>query len=226
MATNAAIMADAAALLDDDANRRYPLRRLRRWLNDATLEVSRRSEALRTKTTLPTLADTAEVTLPTDVVRLAEVYWQGTGERVNHPLYYKDHRGARSVWGSHRDIRVGTPAMFWTAGYPPTLTLSLYPKPSRTGTAEVHYYRTSQPISLAGQNDQAEVDLPVGWQDLCVQWICMRARESTREVGEAERWKAEFGGKLSALISASERFIDEPGSMEIDDWYPTFDEVW
>lgn len=227
MATNGDIMRRASILLDDEGNRRHGLHHMREYLNDATREISRRAECLRAKTTAATTADTASITLTQSIVRIHEVYWYDTGNQ-RYPLNFKPHRAGRSIWGISRDITTSTPQWWWTEGYPgsSSFTLHFWPIPSRDGTAEIHYYRYSSDISLAGTADDTEVDLPSGWQDAAVQWIIKRAREAEQQFDLADRAEREFDNRLAGLVDATSHFTDEPTAMILDDYYDVYGDNW
>jgi hypothetical protein len=217
---------EAALILDDENSARFPLVNLRRWCNEAQREVSRRAECLRASTTLAFSAADQSNDLTANVIRVGEVEWQPTGDTQWYPLVYRDHRASRPIWGTYQEITQGIPMMFWTQGYPgaASFTLHLYPTPSAAGTARIHYYRFATDLALTGSADATALDLPAGWGDCCVPWICYRAMQSTRETQRAAEFKAEFDEKVDMLIEASVRYVDEPGSIVMDDWYPDFDD--
>lgn len=224
MATAGATIAQASIILDDQGNVRSTPELMRVWFNEAQREVARRAECLRAKATVATTADTQSVTWTGAAIRIVECYWYGTGDTQRYPLVYRDHRAARSVWGSGRAISVGTPELFWTEGYPSSagFTIWMYPTPSTNGTLEVHYYRQATDIATDGTGDATTVDLPSGWHDVLVPFIVMRAFEAQRQYEMADRWRREFDERLVGLIDATVRFVDEPGQMMMDDWFDIF----
>lgn len=224
MSTLGNVIQRAAILLDDAGLVRSSPMMMREWVNEAQREVARRSECLRAKTTVSTTADTQSVTLTQPIIRISEAYWYGTGDTQRYPLVYRDHRANRAVWGSGRTIAVGTPELFWTEGYPSSasFTLWLFPTPSRNGTLELHYYRHSTDFALDGSDDATVIDLPSGWSDVLLPYVVMRALQAQRQYQLADQYRSEFNDRLTGLIDASVRYIDEPGSMIMDDWYDIF----
>jgi hypothetical protein len=218
----------ASAILDDPNQARFPLVQLRRWCNEGQREVSRRSECLRATTTLSFNAGDQSNDLTSSVIRVSEVEWQTTGDTQWYPLQFRDHRAARPIWGTHQEITQGIPELYWTQGYPgsTTFTLHLFPTPASAGTARIHYYRYSTDLSITGSADATAIDLPAGWEDCCLPWICYRAMQSARESARAGEFKAEFDERVGMLIEASVRYVDEPGSMVMDDWYDIFDDMF
>lgn len=224
MATAGSVIAAASIILDDTGNVRSTPELMRVWYNEACREIARRSECLRAKTTVSTTADTQSVTWAGSCIRIAECYWYGTGDTQRYPLVYRDHRANRAVWGSGRAISVGTPELFWTEGFPgsTSFTIWLYPTPSTNGTLEIHYYRFPTDIATDGSADASTVDLPSGWHDTITPFIVMRAFEAQRQYEMADRWRGEFDNRLTGLIDASVRYVDEPGTVAMDDWYDIF----
>lgn len=217
------MMLRAATLLDDRAMVRNDPMMLRMYINEAQREIARRSECLRAKTVLPIpAAQSHTINLP--VIRISEIYWSGATEGRKIPLVFRDHRANRAVWGSGRDIAQGTPEIYWTEGFPPALTVNLFPAPTRTGNLEIHYYRHATNHALDGLDDDQPLDLPQGWGDAITPYVLMRAYESQRKYETADNYRREFETRLVGLIEASTRFVDEPGSVMMDDWYDIFTE--
>jgi len=224
MATVGEIARQASILLDDEAGRRYRSEHLRTWIGEAQREVSRRAECLRATATISTTADTQSITITQDVVRLVECYWYPTGSSLRYPLVYRDHRAMRPIAGSYISTGAGVPEVFWTQGYPgaASFTLHFFPTPSEAGSAIIHYYRFAAAVSTTGSHDATEIDLPAGWSDCVLPWVLMRAREASREYEPAAMFKGQFEERLGNLTDASVRFIDEPGSIVMDDWYDIY----
>lgn len=221
MATYGDQVRQISLLLDDEPQRRFRKDQILTWINEAQREASRRSECLRAKATVSTTADTQSVALTQNLIRAHEVYWYDTGNwRI--PLVYGDHSANRAVWGVSRSIGVGTPELWWTEGYPGSMTLWMFPTPSRDGTAEVHYYRFSTDAATDGTDDATEVDLPTGWQDVVIPWAMMRAHESSKSYDTAQMYKDQFDEKLAGLIDASVRYTDSPSAVAMDDWYDIY----
>jgi len=218
------ICSEAAVLLDDEAGARYTPAMLRTWANEAQREVSKMSECLRAKTTLNTDADVQSYALTSNVIRLTEVYWQADNDSNLYPLEYRDHRASRPIWGVSRSRSEGTPQLYWTEGFPGNFTLAFYPTPSQDGTAEIHYSRFSVDLATNGSDDATALDLPIGWEGTCIPWIVMRAMQTSRESSRADEFRQEFMVGVDALITASVRYVDEPGSMTMDSWYDIFDD--
>ena len=221
--TVGAILAETSILLDDEQFIRFPKWQLRTWLNEAQREVSKMTECLRAKTTLDVDAADQFITCTTNLIRISEIYWYADGDSQRYPLVYRDHRASRPIWGTYRGLNEGYPSLYWTEGYPGAFEIGLYPIPSQNGTLELHYYRyaTDREI-MVGTDDALAIDLPNGWEGTVVSWILMRAFQASREPTRAESYRNEFNAQVDMLITASTRYVDEPGSMVEDDWYDIF----
>lgn len=228
MSTLGKIMHMASVILDDQASVRVTPMQLRMFVNEGQREVARRSECLRTKTDVPVVAGTSSTIVPLPIVRISEIYFHATGDTHTIPLVYRDHRANRTVWGSGRDVGSGTPEIFWTEGFPgdTSFTVNLFPKPFRAGTLEIHYYRFPTDFALDGSDDDQPIDLPSGWSDTLTPFVVMRGMEAQRQYEAAGLYRDEFSQKLAALVEASVRFVNEPGTVMMDDWYDIFGDGW
>jgi hypothetical protein len=220
------ICMDASALLDDPRQDRYPLVQLRRWANEGSREASKLTGCLRASADVDWNADDQTNTLTQDIVSVIEAEWINDNDDRIWPLVYRDHTAGRPIWGTHQAISVGYPSVYWTDGYPGALDVSLYPTPTQNGTLRLRYARFSTSLATNGAADGTAIDLPAGWEDAVVEWICDRARQSTREYDIAQAHKGAFDGQLEALATIAVRYADETGSIAMDDWYDIFGDGW
>lgn len=220
------ICLSASAILDDPKQARFPMVQLRRWCNEGAREASKLTGCLRATANIDWNADDQTNTLTTDIVSVIEVEWISDNDTRIWPLTYRDHSAGRPIWGTHQAISVGYPAVYWTDGYPGALDLSLYPTPSLNGTARVRHARFSTSLSVTGSADGTAVDLPSGWEEACIEWICYRALQSTREYDRAQIHKAKFDQTLESLAAVAVRYTDETGHIAMDDWYDIFGDGW
>lgn len=216
------IILDASNILDDPRQERYTPDLVRRWANEGAREVSKLTGCLRASADIDWAADDQTETLTQDIVSIIEAEWMNDNDDRIYPLVYRDHTAARAVYGTQQRATWSTPGMYWTGGYPGALTLSLWPIPTQNGTCRLHYARFSTSLAINGSADGTAIDLPAGWEELCVEWICYRARQASREYELASAHKAQFDARLDALSTIAVRYSDEQGVVSMDDWYDIF----
>jgi hypothetical protein len=220
------IILDASVILDDPANARFRAVDLRRWANEGAREASKLSGCLRASADVDWDADEQSNALTQDLVSIIEAEWISDNDPRVWPLVYRDHTAGRPIWGTHQSISVGYPSVYWTDGYPGAMTLSLYPTPSLNGTVRIRYARFSTSLSLSGGADGTAIDLPSGWEEVCIEWICYRAMQSVREYDRAQAHRSEFDRRIDALATIAVRYTDEMGTVAMDDWYDIFGDGW
>lgn len=220
------ICLDAAMVLDDPSMARYPIEQLRRWANEGMREASKLTGCLRATLNIDWDADEQSNTTTENVVSIIEAEWISDNDTRIWPLVYRDHTAGRPIWGTHQAISQGVPSVYWTDGYPGALVISVYPTPSQAGTVRVRYARFSTSLSISGGADATEIDLPAGWEDTVVEWICYRACQSSREYDRAQSHKGRFDETLNSLATIAVRYSDEAGTIAMDDWYDVFGDGW
>ncbi len=186
---------------------------IRKWINEAVRDVSRRAEVLLTTTDVTVTAATQSYVAPTDVVRINRAEWHPSGQTTIYPLEYKDYNGMDSVWWSSQAITQGYPIYFTLWGFPPSLSLVLYPTPSDSGTVKLFYYRLATELATDGSEDPSNVDVPEGWYDLVIYYAEANA---LRKDGD-QRWQEArqiYEQSLQELMDNSRRWSDQAGSME------------
>lgn len=209
------------AVIENEIRRKLNSLTLRRWaqedifiwINEGIDDVARRTEALRAKQTITIPNGTQEVTGPTDAVRVHMVQFQPDNQSAKYDLQYMDVKSTSSIAWTSIGSAEGRPAMFWTWGYPPNLTINVYPTPSESGTLIVHYYRLPAPLTIDGTNASTSIDLPQGWEDLCVDYAVYQAMLSDGDM----RWsnyKDLYEQKLTGLSDAAIRFVDQAGMID------------
>lgn len=207
------------SLIDESSSVFWEDDEITRWLNEGQNDIARRSECLRDSSTVSVTAGTQEYSAPTDMVRITRVTYAPTGSNQIYPLTYRDMHSADAIWGTMQATTDGTPAIWTSWGFPPSLTITLFPTPTQDGNINVFYYRL--PSTLAQDSDTIEV--PGGWEDLVVEYAIMLA---LRKDGDP-RWQEAFTAYTNHFNSLMEkviRFTDQSG--QIDDMHGAFAPTW
>ena len=197
------LLADLRSRLDETTATFWTDAELTRWLNEGAREVARRTECLQSTHQQNVTANTGDYTAPTNVIRIYRVeYWRSTNDVT--PLEYRDL--ASVPWSFDRAQSSPRPLYYTLWGIPPTLTISLFPKPSETVTNGLRcwFYRMPTAMTTGANN----VDLPDGWHELPVlyaEYVAMR-KDRLPQWQEA---KAAFDEKVQEMIVLTHRWSDQ-----------------
>jgi hypothetical protein len=207
------LMGDIRSRLDEPSGRMWKDHELIRWVNEGLRDVARRAEVLQASTTIAVSAEDASYTAPTDAIRIYRVEWKATGDTAIYPLEYRDFNSMDSVWYSGQAIAQGYPAFFTMWGFPPSLTIQLFPVPSEAGTLNVHYYRLPAALVAEGGSANTTIDLPAGWDDLIVSYVefCALRKDADPRGQEAKQL---YEQTLEDMISRTRRWTDQSDSIQ------------
>lgn len=212
MATQAAILGDIRSRLDEPTSRFWSDEELRRWINEAARDIARRAEVLEASTTVSVVAGTNEYTLATDIIRVYRALWTPTGSTQNYPLDYQDFNSLDAA-GWTFTVSQGYPAVYTLWGYPPSLKMILYPKPTVAGTITYYYYKLPTDLALDGSAAASTVTLPSGWEDLIalyVEYVAMRKDGNPRW----QEAKSLYEMELGEMIDRTRRWTDQAGAIQ------------
>lgn len=182
---------------------------LTRWINEGAQDLARRTESLRDETDLAVLAGVQEVTAPTDLIRATGLEWRPTSTGQHHPMQYRDRHNADAVWGS--GDTEGSPIIWTSWGFPPALTLRVFPTPHEAGNLHLYYYRLPALVTTA--NTSAIIEVPSGWDDLVVEYATMLA---FRKDGN-QQWRDSFQHyeqRVNDLLATAIRYNDQAGYID------------
>lgn len=192
---------------------------LRRFINEAVREVSRRSESLRTSSSIAVVAGTRDYTGPTDAVRIHEIYYNVTGQSQLAQLRYMDLAAMGNIWGQSQATERSAPVWWTTWGTPPTLTIRLFPVPAQAGSLTVYYYKLATELATDGSADSSSLSIPAGWEDVALDYAEYRAFIKSRQPDLAALALQRYSANFDALVAATTRFTDQAGAMIYDDGY-------
>lgn len=182
---------------------------LNRFINEGAREVARRGEVLQTRDEITTVSGVQEYTLPTDVVRVYRVEYQDSSNQI-WPLEFRDFNNMDSVWWTRQATTESSrPYWFTMWGYPPTLSIVVYPTPN-TSDEVLRTFYYSVPDTITDNN--ATVPCPMGWEDLIVLYAEYVA---LRKDGD-QRWqeaKSLFEQRINEMIGLTRRWSDQAGMV-------------
>lgn len=210
--------------LEEPTERQWTNVELRRWINEGMRDVARRTRCLASRSDVVAVAGTQEYTMPTDVVAVHRVEYRATGNSQVYPLEYRDFESMDEVWWTHQSITQSTPAIWTQWGFPPSLKLVVYPKPSIGGTFKVFYYRLPVAINTNGSEDANTLEVPEGWEDAVYHYAEYRALRKDRD----PRWqeaKARYEEVLGDLHDTAIRYSSQAG-MVVSGGTSSFVPMW
>jgi hypothetical protein len=201
--------------LDEATARKWSDDQLTRFINEGARDIARKTECLFDTEDVVITAGTAEVVGPTDCVRVYRIQYTRDGESMVYPLEFRDLNAMDGVWWTQQDIsQSSSPAYFTLWGYPPTLSIRVYPIPATAGSLKVFYY--ALPNVLTTDNPSIPLNLPEGWENLVVSFA-----EYTAMRNDADpRWqeaKGLYEADLTSMLATVTRFSDQSGQFVPDD---------
>lgn len=192
--------------LDEETASFWSDTELTRWINEGAQDLARRTESLRAETDIAVLAGAQEVTAPTDLIRATGLEWRGSDGRQT-PMQYRDRHNADAIWGN--GTNEGSPVIWTSWGFPPALTLKVFPTPYETGSLHLYYYRLPARV----QNGADIIEVPSGWDDLVVEYATMLA---FRKDGN-QQWRDSFQHyeqRVNDLLATAIRYNDQAGYID------------
>lgn len=182
------------------------------WLNEGCRDLARTTECLLASTTVAVTAATQTYTGPTDIIRLHRVQWEPTGQSNKYPLEAREFNTMDSIWWTSQSITPGHPYYYTTWGYPPAVSIILYPTPNVNGNLRVYYARQPALVSVDG----TQLDIPEGWHDLVCDYAEYRAQRAARD----PRWQESYGkyqeardSLLATVAGSGPTWTDAPGRI-------------
>ncbi len=212
METMASLTTRTRAKLDEVVGAHWLTGQIQQWIFDGAKDACRRAECLRDIYTGTAIAGTQGYNLTAtaikDMIRIHRVTYKKVGMTDEVPLDYFDFNSVDSQ--SWATATRNTPLMYSTWGFPPSITLYLYPNPSDAGEFKVYYYRLPSSACLA--DTTLNVELPQGWEELAVDYAVYQALLQDADP-RWQQYKAIYDEHLSDLVLTAIRFNDQAGMM-------------
>ncbi len=205
MTTLATTLTNVRDALDDTNTALHTDAQLTVWINEACRDIARRCEVLQTTADIVISAGVQQYTAPTDMVRIYRAEFMQTGETARQTLEYRDFNSMDEVWWAAQRQTSGRPGTYTMWGFPPAVMITLYPTPQTAGTLTIFYYK--YPTELSAASPSASLTIPMGWEDLIVDYAEYRALRKARD----PRWqeaKSIYEEKLAQMYDQSRRWTD------------------
>lgn len=135
-----------------------------RWINDSQREIAHNNDLLQTVATTNVLADQDQYTLPSDVLNLRSVRYDG------RKLKFLSPEEAANLLEKGDEVK-GEPTHYSVWG----LRIDLYPTPVTASETSLQLYYTRQPASMTMLSDTPE--LPQQYHNRIVEYCLAQAYE-------------------------------------------------
>jgi hypothetical protein len=195
--------------LDEETATFWTDARLNTWINEGVTDLSRRAETVLVSAQFnPVIPGVNIVPCPPDLLRIYRVEWESANSDDIKALEYRDFNNMDEVWWESQESSMGEPWTYTTKGYPPQLSIVLYPTPSDSANLRIHYYST--PIETV--NDNAPLPVQAGWEDLVVDYAEFRALRTDRN----PEWQTAFQlyeANVVRLMERSRRYVEAAGQI-------------
>lgn len=219
MTTLSDVRTDIRARLNENTARFWTDAQLNTWINEACRDVARRTETLQDfHTSLLINAGLGKYDLPSDVIRLHRVEFIPLGSDNTYVVEPSTYQEMDRMWGTNQTSMMSYPYYFVLWGFPPGLTIQLYPIPSQAGSLNIYYYR--QPKTLT--NDTDVVEIPEGWQDLLSLYVEYVAKRKDRDMTWQEA-KTLYEEQIQYMMDRTRVWHDQArvmtiGGSALPDW--------
>jgi hypothetical protein len=202
---------------------------LNTWVNDALRDIARRTETLQTIGTVAVVAGTRSYTLnfSPNLFRVHRVEFDpGPGQGPIYPLEARNFYELDQVWGSQQAQQRAYPDYWALFGFPPGLSIYLFPVPSQAGNLNVYYYRL--PATATADTDVLEV--PEGWWDLVTLYAevhALRKDADPRFTDAAQMYEQ----KIAEMIDMTRHWHDQQqyistGRSWLPGWLTSYEGDW
>jgi hypothetical protein len=180
---------------------------LLRYLYYGSKQVAQKLMASKRSTTIAVTLGTQTYTGPTDLILIHRVAFSATGATDRLSLELRAPREMDEIWGTAETQSRGDPRFISMWGKVPTVTIKLYPTPSRSGTLYVDYYNFPPLPATFSINaiGATAIDIPDGYEDMVITYAEIRAR---RRVGDS-MWQ-EIAAEYSDALSTMENIVTRP----------------
>jgi hypothetical protein len=189
------------------------------WINEGLRDVARRTETLLDfNTSTQILPNQAKTPVPRDVIRIHRVEFCPIGASQVYPVNPSTYQEMDQYWGVFPMQQRSYPYYYVLWGFPPSLTMQLYPVPSQAGNLNIYYYRL--PKALVNDGDVAEI--PEGWHDLVVLYCEVIAKRKDRDSSWSDA-KDMYESSVSEMIDKTRQWHDQArtiyvGTNAVPEW--------
>lgn len=156
-----------------------------RWVNDAQVDIVRRTEILQDHRETNVVSSDGSYELPSDFMFMVRATFD------NHLLKQTRMQDIDFQTHSQDTTQAGTP----TAVYVWNRTIYLYPKPSVSGSANFDIWFVRAPVAVVVDGDVPEI--PAYMHEDIIRFCLARARELDADLDGAERALSDYESRMN-----------------------------
>lgn len=211
MATLLSLRTSVRDRLDEAVAIHWSDAQLNSWINEGARDIARRTETLQDKEVIAVLANTREYTIPASVLRIHRAEFKVTGDNNIYPLEFRAFNAMDSIWWTQQGVTTSTPLLYTVWGSNPNNKVVIYPVPAQAGALTLFVYR----LPVVAEEDGDEVEVPGGWDDLCVDYAEYHALRRDRD----PRWqeaKTLYEERIADFYDLSRHWVDQGGIITPD----------
>lgn len=180
---------------------------LLQWINDGIRECAIDNNLLQKRATQSTVVGTDDITLPTDILRLHSVKYEGEKLPIMSLAEYEEYVGSQKTTSEVS----GTPSV----GYIWAGKLTLVPKPDAVGELVIDYIYDPPLLTLPG--DDLKTSLPVGYHSRIVDYCLAQVAQQDDDLNRYQVKMEEFRTGVSKLKDQPEQNQDVYPSIMVSD---------
>ena len=194
------------------------------WINEALIDIARRTETLEEEYSVLMGANLTTFLLPPNCLRVHRLEYQPANSILTYPVEFKEYNVMDTYWGNYQTMPNMYPLYYTIWGQPPVLNIKVFPVPAGSGYYNVFYY--ALPTTVALPTDVLGV--PLGWSDLVANYVEFTALRKARD----PRWQEAAGiyqDKLEAMIEKTRQYTDGAGQVSrnpIGQWADSVGYTW
>lgn len=178
------------------------------WINDGVRDVARRAEVILIYTSQMTaVVGEAKYNLPRDVIRVHRVEFIPTGSTQIYPVTGSTYDEMDQIWGINPTQQSSYPTTFACWGTPGNMTIQFYPVPAASGTFNLFYYRMPTNLDTDGSDNNLNIEVPSGWDDVITMYVSYRALMKARDPNW-QSYKKEYDEQLQYMIDVTRQAHD------------------
>lgn len=228
--TLSAMRADVRAHLDEATATFWTDAQLNTWINDALRDVARRTETLQATSTIAATVGTRSYSLASispSIVRIHRVEFDpGPGSGPIYPMEARNFYELDQVWGSQQGQQRSYPDYWALWGFPPNLSIYVFPVPSQAGNLNIWYYRW--PAVAASDTDV--LDIAEGWWDLVTLFAETQALRKDADPRFADARQV-YEAKIAEMLDMTRHWHDQQqyvstGRTWLPGWLTSFEGDW
>jgi len=203
---------------------------IRNFINDGVRAIARTAEVLLIqRSDLVSVPNIARYALPGDVIRMHRIEYVPATSNQTYLVELRTYDELDQVWGIQQTNTSSYPSYAAIWGTPGSMTVQFYPVPSQAGTFNLFYYGMPVDLATDGTNDNMNLHIPFGWDDLIVMYVEYRARRKAKDPNWQEAMDL-FNTEMQHLVDVTReahdngRFVQVGTSSGIPGWLTAGDE--